>query len=70
MAPTIVAQPDTDQYDEWLDLTAHLFSTTYGLDWHGAAQQADALLPDLLAYAADWDAWARTAQQHGMEVAA
>lgn len=42
--------------EEWLDLTVALFATTYGLDWHAAAQHADALLPDLLAYAAAWDA--------------
>ncbi len=37
-------------------LAAHLFATTYKMDWRAAWNQAIELLPDLLSWAAAWDA--------------
>jgi len=37
------------------DLSLEIFTTTYGADWHQAITTALHDLPDLLAYADDWN---------------
>jgi hypothetical protein len=52
---------DAASVERWITaetnaLASELFCTTFGLDRDGAWDRAIELLPDLLAYAAAWDA--------------
>lgn len=53
MATRIIRQDVLDS--ELLDLATEIFSTTYGLDWNGAVDQAIEMLPSLLDLATEWD---------------